>query len=522
MTECRHYFSFIEDIIRLNGNVPAISDYSEDIKFTYSEMHAEVSRIASWLKEQGIEAGDKVAICGRSSSNWALCFLAVAALRGVVVSILPDFTAENILYLVRHSDSKVLLAGPNVCKKLETQDCGETKYYNLEALEIDRSAEAELIKLPTDNLDDLVLINYTSGTTDKPKGVMITNRALSSNVTYAQETLHNHVGESMLSMLPLAHIFGLMFDFLYQLAGGVHVVFMKRTPTPSMLIKAFAEVKPYMILTVPLVIEKIIINKVFPVINKPQIKMLWYTPTVKHIVRNKVKERLIQTMGGKLRFLIIGGAAINPQVEKCLRQIKFPYTVGYGMTECAPLVGYEDWWNFKQGTVGKLVNRLQMRIDSADSYTIPGEILIKGESLFSGYYKNEEANRVAFDQYGWFHTGDMGIVDKEGNIILKGRCKNMILGPSGQNIYPEEIETKLNLLDKVIESVVVERAGKLIALVYPDYEKLDKEKIRDEVGEWLMKINRELPNYSQLAKIELMEEEFEKTPKKSIKRFLYK
>lgn len=522
MTECRHYFSFIEDIIRLNGNAPAISDYDEDIHFTYNELHEEVSRIALWLKGQGIEPGDKVAICGRSSSHWALCYIAVAALRGVVVSILPDFTADNILYLVSHSDSKLLLAGANVCKKLEAQDCGDIKYYNLEALEIDHTAEVERIKLPTDNLDELVLINYTSGTTDKPKGVMLTNRALSSNVTYAQETLHNHVGDSIVSMLPLAHIFGLMFDFLYQLAGGVHVVFMKRTPTPSMLIRAFAEVKPYMILTVPLVIEKIIINKVFPVINKAQIKMLWYTPTVKYIVRNKVKEKLIQTMGGKLRFLIIGGAAINPQVEKCLRQIKFPYTVGYGMTECGPLVGYEDWWNFKKGTVGKLVNRLQMRIDSTDSYTVPGEILLKGESLFSGYYKNEEANSQAFDQFGWFHTGDMGIVDREGNIVLKGRCKNMILGPSGQNIYPEEIETKLNLLDKVIESVVVERAGKLIALVYPDYEQLDREKIREEVGEWLMKINKELPNYSQLAKIELMEEEFEKTPKKSIKRFMYK
>lgn len=521
----KHFLNLIrESSIRI-PHEKALSDYGEDCCYTYLEMKEEVERVAGWLTSMGVEAGDRVAICGRSSSHWGIAFLATAMMRGVVVSILPDFTAENIIYLVRHSGAKVLMAGPNVLSKINGEKIDDVKIVDMEHWCIRDGEQMNCQSrewMELDNIDDLVLINYTSGTTDKPKGVMITNRALSSNVNYSLKTIEVRHGDAIVSMLPLAHIFGVMFDFIYQLAGGAHIVFMKKMPTPSLLLKAFKEVKPYMILTVPLVIEKIIQNKVFPIINQPKMKMLWYTPTLKHIIRKRVKENIIQAFGGKLRFLIVGGAAMNPQVEKCLKQIRFPYTSGYGMTEAAPLICYENWWDYKQGSVGKVVERMEIRIDSDDKYRIPGEILVRGENLFTGYYNNEEATKASFDEYGWFHTGDLGIFDKEGNLYLKGRCKNMILGPSGQNIYPEEIETKLNLIDKVVESVVVERAGKLIALVYPDYNQLDEEKIKDEVRDWLLSVNRQLPNYSQLSKIELMEEEFEKTPKKSIKRFLYK
>ena len=322
-------------------------------------------------------------------------------------------------------------------------------------------------------------------------------------------------------MLPMAHMFGLMFEFLYQLAGGTHVYFIVKSLTPSLLMQAFKDVHPYMILTVPLLVEKIFKKQIFPVINKPLVKALWYTPLINIPIRKKVYNQLMQAFGGKLEILIIGGAALNEDVERCLRQIKFPYTVGYGMTECAPLVCYEHWSKYAFRSCGKGIDRLEIRVDSPDPRRIEGELQVRGENIMRGYYKNLQATDDAFTEDGWLRTGDMGVIDKKGNVYLRGRCKNMILGASGQNIYPEEIEDKLNSLEGVAECVVVERKGKLVALVYPE-ECKDAQALKELMNNNLIALNKQLPNYSQVREIELVDKEFEKTPKRSIKRFLYK
>ena len=522
MKTMRHYLDWIATACREYPNSIAIRDFQcDDIVYTYSSMEREVGKIKTLLQQLGVNPGDKVAICGRSCSRWAMSFLSVAATRAVIVSILPDFTGDNINYLVNHSGAKVVFAGNGIAAKLE----GEKTAAHIIDMEEDIPEWHDC--KPAENIwelgdiDDLVLINYTSGTTDKPKGVMITNRNLSSNVNFSQGRIPNHPGDRIVSVLPLAHIFGLMFDFLYQLAGGAEVVFMKRKVNPTLLMTALQEVRPYMMLTVPLVIEKVINTKVMPKINRWWMKMLWYTPFISRTVRKKVKDAMIKSFGGNLRFLIIGGAAMNGKVEKVLEQIQFPYTEGYGMTECTPLVSYEDWWKYKRGTVGRPVDGVKVRVDSPKPWRIAGELLVKGDSVFIGYYNNEAANKAAFTEDGWFRTGDMCVIRRDGFIRLRGRCKNMILGPTGQNIYPEEIEAKLNVLDKVAESLVVERAGKLIALVYPN-SNVDKELLTEIMAEYVTRVNKELPNYSHLSGIEIMEEEFEKTPKNSIKRFLYK
>ena len=379
----------------------------------------------------------------------------------------------------------------------------------------------ENVRFPKDNFDDLALINYTSGSTGNPKGVMVTHRNLSSNVVFGQDKIPNDPSKSIVSMLPMAHMFGLMFEFIYQLAGGTHVYFIVKSLTPSLLLQAFKDVHPYMILTVPLLVEKIFKKQIFPVINKPLVKMLWYTPLVNIPIRKKVYNQLMQAFGGKLEILIIGGAALNEDVERCMRQIKFPYTVGYGMTECAPLVCYEHWSKYVFRSCGKGIDRLEIRVDSPDPRKIEGELQVRGENIMRGYYKNLQATDEAFTEDGWLKTGDMGVIDKKGNVFLKGRCKNMILGASGQNIYPEEIEDKLNSLEGVSECVVVDRKGKLVALVFPEEMKDDKA-LKELMDNNLIALNKQLPSYSQVREIELVEKEFEKTPKRSIKRFLYK
>ena len=518
----KHYLDWIETACKENPNSIAIRDFQcDDIVYTYSSMEHEVGKIKSLLRNLNVQPGDKVAICGRSCSRWAIAFLGVVASRAVVVSILPDFTGNNISYLVNHSGAKVVFAGNGIEAKLQGEDC------HARIIEMEDEMPQWKDCKPVNNIwergdiDDLVLINYTSGTTDKPKGVMITNRNISSNINFSQKRIPNHRGDRIISVLPLSHIFGLMFDFLYQIAGGAEVVFMKRKVTPTLLLQALNEVHPYMMLTVPLVIEKVINGKVMPKINKWWMKILWYFPFINHAVRNKVREGIIAAFGGNLRVLIIGGAAMNKKVEKVLDQIKFPYTEGYGMTECAPLVAYEDWYRYRRGTVGRPVDGVQVKVDSPRPSKVAGELLVKGDSVFVGYYNNDEVNKVAFTKDGWFRTGDMCVIRHDGFIRLRGRCKNMILGPTGQNIYPEEIEAKLNVLDKVAESLVVDRAGKLIALVYPD-SGVDKELLTEIMAEYVTRVNKELPNYSHLSGIEIMEEEFEKTPKNSIKRFLYK
>lgn len=546
----KHFFSFLEDSIKNHWDAPAITDYETDFTMTYGEIAEHIAQLHLLFREMGLQKGEKVALSGRNTVNWAISFLAVNTYEAVAVSILPDFHADSIHALVNHSEASLLFVGPSVWENLEAEKMPELKgIVSLKNFELIQAKSAVVkkafavkdqlfsqhfpqglqmrdIAYPKNNFDDLAVINYTSGTTSAPKGVMLTYRSISSNVEFGQDRIPNQVGWNIVSMLPLAHMFGLTFEFLYQLAGGCHVYFLSKTPSPQVLMKAFAETSPYMILTVPLVIEKIFKKTVFPVIQKPVMKVLWNIPGINRVLRNAVKKKLMTAFGGQLRYLIIGGAALNNEVENCLKQIRFPYTVGYGMTECGPLLGYEDWKHFVKTSCGKPVHRIELRIDSADPYKEVGEIQVKGDNVMLGYYKNTEATEAIFTQDSWMRTGDLGLVDKQGNIYIKGRSKSMILGSSGQNIYPEEIEDKLNNLPLVVESVVVERDEKLVAIVYPDFEAAGGDSKEDEINEVMeqnrLRLNKILPAFARVMKIELVKKEFEKTPKRSIKRFLYK
>jgi len=503
------------------------------------------------MQQLDIHKNDKIAICGQNMSNWAIAFMAIADYEGVAVSILPDFTGEDIQKLVLHSDAKLLFVGPVVERKLDfsqfSQLHGIISLRNFDLLWAQNESYKEAfmqsdvlfknqyphaivptdLNLPIDNADKLLLINYTSGTTSQPKGVMLSYGNLSANVDFGQRNIPNQAGWSMVSMLPLAHMFGLMYECLYQLAGGCHVYFLGKTPTPAILLKAFSEIRPYMVLTVPLVIEKICRKNVIPAIQRPFIKLFWNMPIIGNLIKKSVRKKMLKVFGGKLQHLIVGGAALNKDVEKLLKQIHFPYLVGYGMTECAPLIAYAPWTSFKRGSCGRPVDCAELKIDSSSPQKEVGEILVKGANVMMGYYKNEEATQAAFTADGWLKTGDLGTFDKNQNLFIRGRNKNMILSASGQNIYPEEIEDKLNSMEGVVESVVVEREGKLVGLVFPEWEKEGRAEmlgrtIKELMNENLEKLNKALPNFSKVSTIELVQKEFEKTPKKSIKRFLYK
>lgn len=549
----KHFLTYIREQIERGENNPALTDLEGQVGYTYGEMGVQIERLRVLFDLFGIKEGEKIALCGKNCSNWVVAFLAIAAAKRVVVSILPEFSAENIYSLVQHSDAKMLFAGPLVWKTLEAD-----KFVNLEAVvslsdfELLVSKNAEIaakyaewetafsnrypqgvnvksLDWPSENLDDLVLINYTSGTTSQPKGVMLSNENISNNVEYGQIRIPNHPGQASIVVLPLAHMFGLVLGMLYQLAGGTHCYFLGRNPSPSSLKRAFEQVHPYMLVTVPLILEKVVRKNVIPVLNKQPIKFLWHTPILRKIVQKKIYKELQKAFGGQLGYVEIGGAALSEDVEKILVSIGFPITVGYGMTETAPLIGYEDWQQFRPHTCGRIAGGMELRIDSRNQHKEVGEVQVKGKNVMLGYYKNEEATKAAFTEDGWLKTGDLGVIDKDGYIHLRGRSKNMILGASGQNIYPEEIEDKLNSLDGVAESVVVERDGKLVGLVYPEslqalgakYDEL-KDKIAEQMKANLEKLNQILPKFSKVSKIEVVDKEFEKTPKRSIKRFLYK
>jgi long-chain acyl-CoA synthetase len=548
--ELKHYLDYFQNTIANKWNMLAMKDLDGDIAYTYGELANEIARMHITFRELGIKEGDKIALCGRNSANWGLTFLAIETYKAVAVSILPDFTGEGIHTLVNHSEAKLLYVGPNVLRKIDAaempgltamvfMDDFSLKYAASEDVEKAYSSVSEVfakeyptgvsledVNYPTDNHDDLALINYTSGSTGNPKGVMLTHKNLSGNIDFACKEIPHEADDKVISMLPIAHMFGLMFEFLYQVCDGAEVYFLTKAPTPTTLMKAFAQVHPFMILTVPLVIEKIIKGKVLPVINKPVMKLLWKTPGIKRLLHKKVNNTLLQAFGGKLRYLIIGGAALNEEVEKCMHDMQFMYCVGYGMTECAPLITYENWKKYLYRSCGKGIVGMELRIDSEDPTKKEGELQVRGVNVMAGYYKNEQATKEVFTEDGWMRTGDLGIIDKDGNLFLRGRSKNMLLGPSGQNIYPEEIEDKLNSLPFVLESVVVQRDGKLVALVYPDNSEAAKKQLAGKNIFEVMEGNRQelnklIPQYSQVTAMEVVEKEFEKTPKRSIKRFLY-
>ena len=542
MKSTDHYFTLIQEVIRGNWNAPALTDYDGDHSYTYGQVAEQVARLELMFEHLGISAGDKVSICGKNCSNWGLAFVAALAHRCVVVSILPDFTTESIHELVRHSDSKLLFVSPAIMKRLDVAQMSQL--VSIVSLDDFSSIAGQAVSsdfidtwmkerypkgfsirdvhYPTDNFDELALINYTSGSTGSPKGVMLTHRSLSANVVYGQTNIPNHPGQSIVSILPLAHMFGMMFELLYQMAGGTHINFITRNVTAPIMLKAFHDVQPYMILTVPLVIEKIFKKSIFPAIQKQPVKTLWNMPLINRPIRRKVYQKLMDAFGGKLEILIIGGAALNGDVEKCLKQIHFPYTCGYGMTECGPLVCYANWHTYAMKSCGRVVDHLELRVNSDNPYEKEGEILLRGSGVMLGYYKNQQATEEAFLDDGWMRTGDVGVIDHKGNVFLRGRVKNMLLGSNGQNIYPEEIEDKLNSLDGVVESVVVERNGKLVGLVFPDTSIGDKAQTEQLMQENLKRLNEQLPAYEKVSSIELVNQEFEKTPKKSIKRFMYK
>ena len=518
----------------------ALADYSGDDakRYTYRQLGQQIRHLDLLFEHLGLKAGDKIALAGRNCANWAVAYLAIAAYRGVIVSILQDFVASDIRHLLEHSDSRMLFVGPFVWEQLKQEElpameavvslsdfsmlCGtDTAWEQWEAWTELPLPEEEFEGFCTYNLDDLVLINYTSGSTGNPKGVMLTNRSLSNNVEVGRETLPVLPGEKIVSMLPLAHMYGQVCELLYPLVSGCTVYFLSRTPTPAILLKALQDVQPYLVVTVPLVIEKIYKKHIAPKVNSRDVRFWWHVPGIGDIIRAMVKHNLKRTFGGHLRYFICGGAAIDKDVERCLMDVRFPLSVGYGMTECGPLIGGEMVHNFKARSGGKPVKGMEVRVADADEKGV-GELQVRGDNVFIGYYKNPDATAQAFTRDGWFRTGDLGAMDRRKNIFIKGRIKTMILGSTGQNIYPEDIESRINSDALVEESLVVEREGKLVALIFPEKTQAEQQSsLKKSMDDLLHRINEMLPNYSKLHHVEIVKKEFEKTPKRSIKRFLY-
>lgn len=546
----KSFIAFVEESIKKHWNLDALTDY-KGATLQYKDVARKIEKLHILLAESGIKPGDKVAVCGRNSSHWGVAFLAILTYGAVAVPILHEFKADNIHNIVNHSESRLLFVGDVVWESLNEAEmpllegiilmtdftllvCRSKQLeYAREHLnelfgkKFPRNFRREHVSYRRDNPEELAVINYTSGTTSFSKGVMLPYRSLWANTQFAFDVLTLKPGDRIVSMLPMAHMYGLAFEFLYEVACGCHVFFLTRMPSPKIIFQAFADVKPHIVIAVPLIIEKIIKKNVLPKLETLKMKVLLKVPIINDKIKATVREQMIQGFGGNFYEVIIGGAAFNQEVEKLLKSIDFPYTVGYGMTECGPIICYEDWKRFKPGSCGKAAPRMEVRIDSPDPQNIVGEILTRGDNVMLGYYKNPEATAQILDADGWLHTGDLGVMDEEGNVTIKGRSKNMLLGPSGQNIYPEEIEEKLNNLPFVAECIVIQQNdNKLVALIYPDFEDAYSQGMSDSDIEAVMEENRttlnaELPAYSQISRIKIYPEEFEKTPKKSIKRFLY-
>lgn len=556
----KHYLSYIDESIKANWNRPALSNYGANT-LTYGVVASEIERMHLLFEKCGIKKGEKIALCARNCAEWCVSYFAVVTYDAVCVPLLADFLPQNILDLTRISDSRLLLVDKNIFANLKRDNivpqfsdvegfCGLVDIVGLEVREscngcldgimdaVDTSFAARFphgvtpknVDYKRDNLDALSVISYTSGTSSSPKGVMLTARSISSNLQFALDNIPATSEDKILSILPLAHIFGQIFDFVYPFASGCHINIFTEKPIPARLLKALADVKPFMFLTVPLLIEKIFRGKVMPTLQSGKMKVLLAIPGVRSLIYKKVRNTLITTFGGNITKggIILGGAALNKDVEAVMKKIKFPYTVGYGMTECGPLLSYNPWQSFVMRSCGKVAHPgVEIRIDSEDAANVPGEIQAKGDSVMIGYYKNEDATKAAFTPDGWLKTGDMGLMDKDENIFIKGRCKNMILTANGQNVYPEEIEDLINQLPLVTESLIVGRKHGLVALVVPDLDAakaagLTTEQLRAQIETDVFALNGKLPVYSKITAYELKDEPFEKTPKLSIKRFMYK
>lgn len=542
----------IEESIKNHWDFDALTDY-KGATLQYQDVARKIEKLHIMFEHSGIMPGDKIALCGRNMSNWAVAFLATLTYGAVAVPILHEFTADQIHNTVNHSEARLLFVGDVVAKQIDPYKMPELEgIINIPdySLMVSRS---EQLTAARENLnrffgekfpkqfrkedikyykekspDELALINYTSGTTGFSKGVMVPYRAMWSNLDFASKALDDqlHPGDNTISILPMAHMYGMAFEFIKEFMSGCHIFFLTRMPSPAVVAQAFTDIKPIIIVAVPLVLEKIIRGKVFPKVNTPAMKVLMHTPIIGAKIKQKIRRQVYDAFGGKLYEIIVGGAALNQEVENFLLDIKFPLTVGYGATECAPIITYTDWKTHKAGSCGRVVVHMEIKIDSKDPRKVPGEILTRGLNVMLGYYKNDEATAQALDKDGWYHTGDLGIIDKKGNLFIKGRSKNMILGPSGQNIFPEEIEDALNSLPMVMESIIVQRGNKLVALVHPDIDTCAKRNMSSQDVEALMKenlekLNASQPAYCKIANIEIRDEEFEKTPKKSIKRYLY-
>lgn len=547
-----NFIKLYENSFRENWDLPCYADYGEDTTFTYGQVVKEIAKLHLLFQHCSLRRGDKISIIGKNTSRWCIAYMATVTYGAIVVPILQDFKSNDVHHIVTHSESTFLFTSDNIWENLEEeavsglravfsltdfrclhQRDGETVQKFVKNIEVamekkyPKGFHKEDIHYTELSNDKVMLLNYTSGTTGFSKGVMITGNNLAGNVTFGIRTGLLKKGEKVLSFLPLAHAYGCAFDFLTATAVGTHVTLLGKTPSPKILMKAFEEVKPNLIITVPLVIEKIYKNVIQPLINKRSMKWALNIPLLDSQIYAQIRKKLIDALGGRFKEVIIGGAAMNPEVTDFFYKIKFPFTIGYGMTECAPLISYAPWNEFIPGSAGKILDIMEVRIESDNPYTITGEIQVRGENVMKGYYKNEEATREVFTEDGWLKTGDLGTIDANGFIYIRGRSKTMLLSSNGQNIFPEEIEAKLNNMPFVMESLVIERNKKLVALVYPDYESLDSlglntsENLKAVMDENLKNLNKLVGNYEQVSKIQLYPTEFEKTPKKSIKRFLY-
>ena len=539
----------LEKSFRENWDRPALSNYKgQDL--AYRDVARRIAKLHIAFEQCGLEKGDKVAICSRNQANWGVSFLAALTYGAVPVPILHEFKPGNIHYLVNHSEAKVLFVDDVIWENLseaempglyvvvqinnfnflysKTEEMSQVRQHLNESFghRYPNNFGPEDLDYYEDKADELAVINYTSGTSGFSKGVMVPYRALWSNIEFAHVQAMPQLDNNteVVSMLPSAHMYGMMFEFLFEMTIGAHVHFLTRVPSPKIIMQAFADIKPHIIIAVPLIIEKVYKSKLKPILDRN--KMIMNLPIIDKVIQKKILQELVNAFGGRFYEVIIGGAAFNPEVERFFRKIGFPFTVGYGMTECAPIIGYADWKDAKLYSCGKQVLNMEIRIDSPDPQNIPGEVLVKGANVFLGYYKNEEATKSVLGEDGWFHTGDMGVMDSDGYLFLKGRSKCMILGPSGQNIYPEEIEGVVNNVTYVVDSLVIEDHGALVSLIYPDYHQaeldgLSKSQLEAKLVETLPEINKQIPNYAKISKMEFMPEDFERTPKRSIKRYLY-